>query len=246
MPRRAFFRRRLRIDDGCVDCSRADGIEADSAVLELSCRSAHAGAHGSLGYVIACVFGDTLEGSDGRDQNDGVAVADQGKRFLDGEEEPAHVSTERFFEVLFSRVNRRLRIIYETRVSDQDIDAALPFPDSCIESIEITYALNVAEDRRHTLSDQGGRLVMTAKNVNECPLSHEPLSRRQSDAAAAALDDGDFVLQPAHRFSHCVRHAKNLVGILAMGNEVGGLGFIPLANEPLAKLNLGSSSSREG
>src|SRR4029077_16015532 len=169
-------------DDGRVDCSWADGIDADSAVLEFCRPSAQKGAHGSLGCAVACVFGDALEGSDGGDQNDGAAVADQGKRFLDGEEEPAHVSSEGFVEILFSRVDQRLRI-YETRVGDQDVDAALLFPDSCIESIEITDVLHVALDGRHTLSDQDSRQVelvlTTAKNVDECTLSHETLSRRQ-------------------------------------------------------------------
>jgi len=45
----------------------------------------------------------------------------------------------------------------------------------------------------------------------------------------------------------CVRriHAKNLKETLAMGSEVGGLGFIPPGNEHLAQLNSCFSSSRE-
>ena len=55
--------------------------------------------------------------------------------------------------------------------------------------------MNVALHGRHALPNQGGRHIelalSTAKNVDECPLSHEPLSRRQSDAAAAARDSGE-------------------------------------------------------
>ena len=120
----AFFRCRLRINDGRIDRTGSDRIDTDATILELRRPRAYKRTNAGLGSAVCGVAWNSLERGDGRNQDDGATIADERQCLLDCEEKPAHIDAEGLVEIFFRRINEWLRID-EARVCNQDIDLSL-------------------------------------------------------------------------------------------------------------------------
>jgi hypothetical protein len=152
-----------------------------------TCAQTNAG----LGCAVGGVTRNALERGDGRNQDDCAAITDERKRLLDRKEKSAHVGAEGLVEILFRRVDERLRID-EARVCNKDIDLSLLFPDSFIEPIEIVEVLHVSSIGRNAISKESGghvELVPPATgDVDEGAFVHKPLRRCEPEAAATTRE----------------------------------------------------------
>src|SRR5207244_7401626 len=96
----AFFRCRLRVDDGRVYRAGTDRVYTDATVLKFRRPRAQKRTNAGLGCAVSGVARNTLERGNGRNQDDGAPITEERERLLDGEEKPAHVDAEGPVEIL--------------------------------------------------------------------------------------------------------------------------------------------------
>src|SRR6266403_2520541 len=198
-----FRGRHHAFQTGRVDGARAHCVHANAAILQVRCQCPRERAHGGLCGAVDAVCRRPFAGADGRVQDDRGAVRQQRQRLLHREKHALHVDVEDpVVQLLGDRAQGRKH--RDAGIGEDNVEPALLPLDLCEEAIEVAEVRHVSLDAGHIASDlldRRRRLRLAAPGDEDVgAFLHEPLRRRETDAAVATRDECDFSFKLAHVF----------------------------------------------
>ncbi len=114
------------VEDGRVDGSGAEDVDADLAVLEVVEPGAGEGADRSFAGGVDAEGREAFDAGDGAVEDDGAVVVEEGQGLLDGEEGAADVEVEGVVEVLFGDL-ADFGELAAAGAGEEDVDVAFFF-----------------------------------------------------------------------------------------------------------------------
>src|SRR5258708_35672490 len=180
----------------CIDVARTQNVDPDSSALEVHDPTAREGTHCRLCGVMNGVGIETFDRSYRSIKDHGRTLRKQRQRLLDHEEQTTQVRIECSIEVFFRDFSQLSKLV-ESRVNEQDVDAAGLLPYGFVDPIYIPQVGSVSANSGNVATDLRNGLVqfgLTAPGYEYLlAFGNKALGSAQADTRAASSNDGNFV-----------------------------------------------------